>query len=69
LSKTDKLIKVLEELKFDDMLKDQPNEKEQMRKLIEKYLDAFAADDNDIGKVSLIEHVVNTGYSMPIKCR
>jgi hypothetical protein len=40
-----------------------------MRKIIEKYLDAFAANDNDIGKVSLIEHVINTGDSMPIKCR
>jgi hypothetical protein len=69
LSKTDKLTKVLKELKFGDMLKNHPNEKEQMRKLIEKHLDAFAAYDSDIGKVSLIEHVVNTGDSMPIKCR
>jgi hypothetical protein len=40
-----------------------------MRKIIEKYSDAFAADDNDIGKVSLIERVVNAGDSMPVKCK
>jgi hypothetical protein len=69
LSETDKLTKVLKELKFDDMLEEHPAEKAEMRKLFEKYLDAFAADDNDIGKVSLIEHVINTGDSVPIKCR
>jgi hypothetical protein len=69
LSQTDKLAKVLAELEFDGMLKDHPTELEQIRKIIGKYLDAFAADDNDNGKVSLIEYAVNTCDSMPIECR
>jgi hypothetical protein len=60
---------VLKEIKFDDMLKEYAAERAKMRELIEKILGAFAADDSDISKVSLIEHVVNTGESIPIKCR
>jgi hypothetical protein len=69
VSKEDKLAKVLKELKFDDMFKGHPAERAGMRKLIEKYLGAFAADDSDMGKVSLNEHVVNTGETIPSKCR
>lgn len=29
--------------------------------LIERYLDAFAANDNDIGKIARFEHVIDTG--------
>jgi hypothetical protein len=41
MSKTDKLAKVLEELKFDEMLKRHPVEHEQVRKITDRYLDTL----------------------------
>ena len=68
-SKAQKLQKILNELKFGEMLRGHPNEKKLLRESIERNLDAFASDDTDIGKVSLVEHVIDTQTSMPIKCR
>ena len=66
---TEKLAKVLAELKFDSLLPNHPKEKAQLRQLIVECLDAFSADDNDIGNVQVTEFVIDTGDHPPLRAR
>ena len=69
LSRADKLVKVLDELKFSTALPGLALEKQSLLKLIDKHLDAFAANDEDIGRVQLIEHAIETGDALPTRSR
>ena len=63
------LDKVLSELKFDTALNDHPADRQKLRQLVQKHLDAFAANDEDIGSVQLIEHHIETGDAAPARAR
>ena len=67
--RADKLAKVLAEMKFDAVLPHHPAEKAQLRQLIIDCLDAFSADDNDIGNVQVTEFVIDTGDHAPLLAR
>ena len=56
LARDAKLSKVLSELKFSEALKGFPSEKQKVRDLIDRHLDVFAEDDEDIGLVQNIQH-------------
>ena len=64
-----KLEKVLKELKFEQTLLAFPREREELRRIIESNLDAFAANDSDIGKVQMVEHEIDTGDAAPVRAR
>ena len=65
--RSDKLTKILAEMKFDAVLPHHPNERAQLRQLIIDCLDAFSADDNDIGNVQVTEFVIDTGTHAPLR--
>lgn len=69
LSRSEKLEKILAEMKFESVLLDYPAEKQQLRQIIEKHLDVFAENDSDIGEVSNVRHVIDTGNATPVKAR
>ena len=66
LTREEKLIKVLKEL-------DSPNwkltarQRVQAEQLINRCLDAFAADANDMGHCGVVQHVIDTGDAHAIK--
>ena len=60
MTRSAKPAKILKGLMVDKLLLDQPAQHQRLVAMITQYLDAFAADDNDIGKVTIVEHVVDT---------
>jgi hypothetical protein len=64
-----KLDKVLAELKYDKLLAGYENERKKLRFTIEKYLDAFAANDSDVGKVHMVERHIDVGDTQPVRAR
>ena len=69
LKRADKLAKVLDELKFSTALTAHASEKQDLLQLLDKHLDVFAANDEDIGRVQLIEHAIETGDALPARSR
>ena len=69
LTREEKLVKVLKELQFHEVLQDFPDERIKLQALIERHLDCFAAHDEDVGTVTLIEHEIPTGDHSPIRCK
>ena len=69
LSQADKLVKVLNELKYGEALIQHKAEKQQLQNLISKHLDVFAENDEDIGRVQLVEHQIDTGDAAPVRAR
>ena len=45
------------------------DDKAKFQSLFNKYRDVFALSDADLGKTSLVQHVVDTGDAVPIKQR
>jgi len=65
----EKLQKVLTDLKFESTLTDFPVEREELRRMLERYLDAFSESDDDIGKVQTVEHRIETGEAPPARAK
>ncbi len=42
-------------------------EASQLRSLLSEHSDVFAQDDGDLGRTSVVTHVVNTGDQPPIR--
>ena len=61
-----KLEKVLGELKINDLTVS-AKLKHSLVALVDRCLDAFAADDDDIGYTTLVEHAINTGDAPPFR--
>ena len=66
LTKRQKLNKVLEELQYDE-LKLAPGCKARLALLVEKFLDAFAEHDADVGRTSLVFHEIDVGDRRPLR--
>ena len=62
----EKLEKVLNELKIYDF-SIHINLKHALVAVIDRCLDAFAEDDDDLGHTNLVEHAINTGHAPPFK--
>ncbi|KAF0097232.1 MAG: hypothetical protein FD142_3166, partial [bacterium] len=63
-----KLVYVLQEMKVSEL--DVPADiKHRLVEIIERCLDAFAADDNDVGNTHVIEHEIRLKDGTPIKLR
>ena len=61
-----KLSNVITELKINDL--DISSElKHRLVGIIDRCLDAFAANDNDLGFCDIVEHEINTGDATPIR--
>ena len=60
------LATVLNELKVHD-LNINPQLKYALLGVIERCLDAFAANDDDLGHTTVVEHSINIGDAAPIK--
>ena len=65
-NRREKLQKVLNELKLSE-LPFHSSLKHSLVAVIERCLDAFAADDDDLGHTELVEHAINTGNVQPFK--
>ena len=66
VTREEKLRKVLTDLGYENW-KLPPEYKERARAVIERCLDAFAYDDDDIGLTHATKHEINTGDAKPIK--
>ena len=64
----EKLRAVLIDLKLNE-IELAPELKHELISVIERRLDAFATNDDDVGKTNLIEHKIETGTSTPFKVR
>lgn len=56
-------------MRFETVLLDHPVERRQLKSIIEKHLDVFAVDDSDIGDVSNVRHIINTGDAAPVRVK
>ena len=65
-SRNAKLSHLLNDLKIHD-LNVTPQLKHALIGVVDRCLDAFAKDDDDLGHTSVVEHTINTGDSPPIK--
>ena len=65
-ARNSKLSNVPNELKIHE-LKITPQLKHSLIGVVDRCLDAFAKDDDDLGHTSLVEHTINTGDAPPIK--
>ena len=46
-----------------------PSEKDQLRGVVSRWASAFALNDNDVGRTTLMEHVIEVGDAMPSSSR